>query len=390
MATPYPRTLRALGADGHRGAVLGWAVAGALLLGWLGWFFGARVSVIEASRSARLEADAAAHPVAAPQSGALVRSLLVLGKPVHAGELLAELDDRGAVLQRNEQRSRLQSLPARRAALQAESDALRGARQRDEAAAAAALQAAQARIADAAAQLALAADLERRLAAEAPGNVAEVDGLRARADTARLRAQHEALAAEGRRLRLDAEARAGDAQARIAALDGQRAALDGEAATLAAGVARLDAEIERLRVRAPVDGTLAEVAALQPGAFVAEGQHVATVLPTGRLRLVAEFEPATALGRLQAGQAARLRLDGFPWTEHGSLRARVRVVAGEVRDQRLRAELVLEDDAALPGVVLQHGLGGRVEVALEDVSPARLLLRAIGGRLAGGAAESAR
>ena len=36
-----------------------------------------------------------------------------------------------------------------------------------------------------------------------------------------------------------------------------------------------------------------------------------TVTQRGELKLVADF-PAAALGRIQPGQAARLRLDGFP------------------------------------------------------------------------------
>jgi membrane fusion protein (multidrug efflux system) len=170
---------------------------------------------------------------------------------------------------------------------------------------------------------------------------------------------------------------------RIDALRGQLATLDGEANTLTASLARLEAEIERLRVRAPVDGTLADVAALQPGAWVAEGQHVATVLPAGGLRVVAEFAPASALGRIRPGQPARVRLDGLPWVQYGSLTARVSRVAGEVRDQHLRVELSLDGPGEIAQQLLQHGLSGSVEVTLEDVAPAVMLLRSVGRRGAG-------
>lgn len=387
MASPYVRTLRSLAADGSGPSRLAFAIVGVLGLAWAGWFVAGRVTLVEVSRSARLEARAAAHPVAALQGGALVHAALQLGRTVRAGEVLLELDSRSATLRWREAYEQLQNLPARRAALHAELQALQASGQGDQQAVQAAVQAAQARVGEAAAQLAFSREVEQRLAAEVRGGgVAEVDLLRARSESQRHGAQLEALRAEPQRLTADAQARAGLLRSRVEALQGQIAALDGEATTLATSVARLRHEIERARVRAPVDGTLAEVATLQAGAWVGEGQHVATVLPVGRLRVVAEFAPATALGRLHEGQLARVQLDGFPWARHGSLQARVHQVAGEVREQGLRAELEIDANGVPPGLALQHGLSGTVEVALEEVSPAVLLLRSVGRPLAAASA----
>ncbi|MFO1329934.1 MAG: HlyD family efflux transporter periplasmic adaptor subunit [Rubrivivax sp.] len=383
MASPFSRTLRSLAADGSSRSWLVWGLAGALSAAWLTWFVAGTVTVFEVSRAARLEAVSAAHPVAALHGGALVRSSLVLGRPVRAGEVLVELDARSATLRLREEQQRLQSLPARRKALVAELQALQEASRHEQQAVQSAALVAEARMREAAAQLAFARDYERRLAEEVRGGgVAEVDLLRARADARRQAAQLDALGAEPQRLAADAQARAGQQRSRVEALQGQVAALDAEAALLATSVARLETEIDRLRVRAPVDGTLAELAALRPGAWVAEGQHVATVLPPGRLRVVAEFSPATALGRLKPGQVARVRLDGFSWAQHGSLTARVQQVAGEVRERQLRAELELDAAGVPPGLAPQHGLSGTVEVALEEVSPALLLLRSLGRSMA--------
>ena len=78
-----------------------------------------------------------------------------------------------------------------------------------------------------------------------------------------------------------------------------------------------------------------------------------------------------------SGQSARIRLDGFPWTQFGSLTATVTQVAGEVRDGRVRVELVVHptSDSRIP---MEHGLPGTVEVEIERVSPATLVLRAAG------------
>ena len=120
---------------------------------------------------------------------------------------------------------------------------------------------------------------------------------------------------------------------------------------------------------------------LQIGTFVKAGDKLGAVVPAGSLKLVADFLPAVALGRVQAGQPARLRLDSFPWTQYGSLAATVSSVASEVRDGRVRVELAVDSEPAarLP---LQHGLRGTVEVEVERVAPATLVLRAAGQLLA--------
>jgi membrane fusion protein (multidrug efflux system) len=104
------------------------------------------------------------------------------------------------------------------------------------------------------------------------------------------------------------------------------------------------------------------------------------ILPPGTLQVVAYFPPAVALGRLAPHQPARLRLTGFPWTQYGSLAATVARVAHEARDGQIRVELSLLPDppSAIP---LQHGLPGTVEVAVEQVAPVTLVLRAVGKRL---------
>jgi membrane fusion protein (multidrug efflux system) len=86
-----------------------------------------------------------------------------------------------------------------------------------------------------------------------------------------------------------------------------------------------------------------------------------------------------------------LRLDGFPWTEFGSIDVRVQRVASEIRDRVVRVELM---PLPTPGtkILMQHGLPGTVEIRMEQASPAVLLLRAIGqispdGILASGAVK---
>ena len=96
---------------------------------------------------------------------------------------------------------------------------------------------------------------------------------------------------------------------------------------------------------------------------------------------MAEFTPSAALGRLRPGQSGTLRLQGFPWAQYGTISAKVTHVADEVRDGKIRVELALDPHSHSP-IPFQHGLPGSVEVEVERVSPAALILRTAGGMLA--------
>lgn len=382
MATPFVRTTRALAHDGPHAAWAAWAAGTVLLAAWAAWMLLARVEVHELSRQARLEVMQAPHAVAAERAAPVRHSGLVLGRSVQAGELLVELDDTAARLRLAEERVRAEGLVPRREALRRETAALQAALAAEREAAQAARQSAAARADEAAAAAGFAREHGRRLRAEAAGGgVAEIDALRAEAEARRLGAAHQALAADVRRQALEALARERQGGVQLEVLLRTQATLDAEVQGAQAALARLEEDIERHRVRAPVAGTVAEITPLAAGTPVAAGQRLATVVPAGELRVVAEFAPGRALGRLQPGQEARMRLDGYPWAQYGSLQARVQRVATELRDGALRVELqvLAPTPATLP---VQHGQSGVVEVRVEEAAPAALLLRAAGQTLA--------
>jgi multidrug resistance efflux pump len=107
---------------------------------------------------------------------------------------------------------------------------------------------------------------------------------------------------------------------------------------------------------------------------------LATLVPSGKLQVIAAFDPATALGRLAPGQSARMRLDGRDWATFGDLAGAVARVGAEPGEQALRVELQLAPSSG-QRLMPHHGMTGAVEVAVERVSPATLVLRAIGRAL---------
>ncbi len=167
-------------------------------------------------------------------------------------------------------------------------------------------------------------------------------------------------------------------QAEAATLQGEIDSLSSDLEAAWAGVSRKELQVERAQLRAPVDGVLGAMDGLGVGSAVAEGAEIATVVPVGDLKVIARFAPEDAVGRVVAGQPARLRLTGFPWTQYGVLDATVSGVASEARDGLIVVELDPVEDPA-SNLPLQHALPGQVEVEVERVSPATLALRLAGG-----------
>jgi membrane fusion protein (multidrug efflux system) len=363
-------------------------VALALVGAWTAWFVLARVAVYEVSTRARLEVDRAVHPVASPLLGRVVASNLALGKAVQAGDPLVELDAESEKRRLEEARKRLVGLKPELDALHRELAATEATVRDDRLATRSALDGARARESELQAAARYATEEARRLGRlrEQQG-ISELELLRVQAEDQKKKAAVEAASLDRQRIEADQRTRDSQSRARMEQIRRDAANLEGQVATTEASVHVLEQEIERHILRAPVSGQLGEVSALQIGAVLAEGERVASVIPSGQLRVVAQFPPAAALGRVRRGQAARVRLDGFPWLQWGSLEARVDSVAAEPRDGLVRVELDV-DPASPTRIPLQHGLPGSVEIEVERVSPAQLVLRATGQLAARPAVET--
>ncbi len=374
----FDRFLKTLDADSHRPSLLGLAAAAGLLAAWAAWLVMARVSVYEVSDRARLEADRAAHVVQAPVTGRVLRAGLTVGRTVRVGDVLVEIDAESERLQYKEEQARIGAvgpqLDALRAEVSAEATAI--AASRDAARAAQAELRAELEEAETAERLAD-IELERVGRLREAGLVPEVDFLRARSSAGQRRAAAEQRRVAVTRAERDQHLREQDRQVRLERLSNEIAALEGTRATSSATAARWQHEITRRQILAPISGTIGEASVLRPGAVVNERDVLAAIVPADTVRAIAEFAPGRALGRLHPGLRGRLRLDGFPWAQYGSLPVLVSAVAGEVRNGTVRVELAVEPLRS-SSIAVQHGLPGTIEIEIERVAPVTLVLRAAG------------
>jgi membrane fusion protein (multidrug efflux system) len=382
VAVAFSRSVRSIETDGHRRSGIVLALALALGAAWTGWFVLARVAVIEVAETARLEVDQAAHGIEAAVTGRITSSHLVLGQEVQAGDVLVELDAEPLRLTMGEEKAKLEAFSPQIAAVTQEIGAEERTLEEQRRVTQARIEEADARRREAETAADLAETEAKRAARLFAENLAsESEAVKAKADAEQKRA-----VADGAKLvtaRIEAEQRAAETErrARLARLRADVAQLEGQRAMSAAAIKQLEYEIERRQIRAPIAGRLGEIAPVRVGGVVKEGERLGAVIPTGQIRIVAEYLPAAAIGRIRAGQSARMRPEGFPWTQYGVLEATVRRVATEPRSGRIRVELDVMPQRE-PRIPMQHGLPGTLEIEVERASPASLVFRMAGRRLA--------
>ena len=376
MATHFTQTLIALSNDGPRRTHLVWVMAGIGVVAWMVWFVTAPITLYGTSASARIEAEASAHEIDVPVAGEMVSLRATLGMRVKAGDTIAELDD-------TQDRLRLAEAEAALSALQAKADHLvrqiaarQASRQDDLASAQAATAVAQTHNDEAIVALDFARGRSERLAKlGSAGGATTADRLKAKADADTLAATQSGWVSEILRIQLQAHARDAQATAEIEGLDNDRAttAVDIETARTTLELARR--AIARHTIRASIGGRIGDLTGKQPGAYLAEGEKLVTIVPDGPVIIVADFAVSEALGKVRVGQLATFRLDGT--ASFGAIAATVSAVSAETRDNLLRVDLAI--DPAIPGAAaLQHGQPGSVDIAIDTTTPAGLVLRTTG------------
>jgi membrane fusion protein (multidrug efflux system) len=381
MPSSFSRTFRSLEveSEGRTRAVL---LGAALILGaWSAWFVLARLSVYVSSDTAELEVARATDPVDAPVSGRVIQLNVALDAVVKEGDVLAVLDSETQRLQLKEATAKAEGiapqLQATRDTLAAEERALGDLGQESHSA----IDEARAKLKEAQVAAKMQANEADRLEAlRQRGAVSEMEAVRARSLAEQKAAELGALRSEVSKLQHASNTNSDDRRTRISGLQREASKLDADLAALRANIETIEHDIERRSIRATATGRLGEIGNVRLGSVLKEGERIATIVASGNLRVVAEFPPASALGRVKEGQRARVRLEGFPWTQYGEVSAQVTEVASEVRENHARVELVILSHSQL--IPMQHGMPATVEIEVDKASPMQLVLRAAGQVLA--------
>jgi HlyD family secretion protein len=84
-----------------------------------------------------------------------------------------------------------------------------------------------------------------------------------------------------------------------------------------------------IRLQSPADGVVLDVAARAEGSVLHEAEPLITILPAGAAMIADVTVPSADIGQLAAGQAVVLKVDAFPYQQHGLAHGTVRSVAEE-------------------------------------------------------------
>jgi multidrug resistance efflux pump len=381
MGSSFSNSMRSLANDRFSPSFLGLIIAVLILAVWTAWLVMARISVYETSDSARLEVNTSVYPIAAPVGGKVTSTFVTLNREVRAGDVLVEFESEDEKLRLGEARTEAASLAPQLGALRDEVVAEEATLKEQLESARIAVDQARKQLEEAEASVQLAEDEASRIARlNASCILSDVDLARAKTEVRKRRAAAESFRLQVERLQADLRNRESDSRIRIERIHRQIATVEGQVTNALAVSNRLAYSIERRVLRAPISGRIGEAIDFRPGAFVSAGEKLGVIIPPGELKAIAYFLPSSSLGRIQPGQPAQLRLEGFPWTQYGVIKATVLTVASEPRDGHIRIELALDADPAST-IPIQHGLPAMVEVEVDRLSPATLLLRSAGERI---------
>jgi multidrug resistance efflux pump len=337
--------------------------------------------VYEVSDAARLETGGFVHAVDSPVAGRVAAVRHRLGDTVAAGDILFEIDPEKQRHELAEGTARVASQKTQIDAIRRELDTEAALRLREDAAAARQIAEAKARLREAAIAVDLARnESERSVRLRVSGLVSEMDVLRAAAEVEKRQALAEALAAAAARVEAEHQAQRVRSSARTAHLVHELETNAGELGSLDAHVVGLGRDLDERLIRAPIAGRVGGLGDRRVGSVVEAGTRLADLVPAGALRVRAYFAPSS-VGRIRAGQPARLKVEAFPWTQWGVLEGRVGRVASESPDGRVEVEIDL-DAGQGTSIPAQHGLVGTAEIEVERISPAVMVLRAAGARWA--------
>lgn len=274
--------------------------------------------------------------VDAPIEGRITKWYVREGSRVKPGDLLLELTDndpsilerlreeRGAVLVRRDQTlQRAQSIASRQKALESSRVAgIRGAENRVKMAQERVRGAKQAQEAAAAAVSTAKLNLERQhklleqgLTSQRNLELAQLEAVRAQTENERALATLQAALGEESALEADRFRVEHDLTAAIDDARAQEAAALAEEANAAAELARLEVRLARqstMEIKAPAEGTVFRVSAGQGNQFVKSGDPLLTIVPDTSERAVELWVDGNDMPLLAEGRHVRLQFEGWP------------------------------------------------------------------------------
>ena len=150
--------------------------------------------------------------------------------------------------------------------------------------------------------------------------------------------------------------------------------LEGRIAELEPQLERLRKEIGELAITAPHDGVVEGMASISIGQILPEDAWLMTLSPMGEFQFEAKFLATEAAARIKRDAPARIAFSALPWTEYGTLAARVSRVGNEELSGLITVQLDIDQEADLAALT-GHGLKGQAIIEVDRVTLLQRMLR---------------
>lgn len=128
-----------------------------------------------------------------------------------------------------------------------------------------------------------------------------------------------------------------------------------------------------MELRSPVDGRVAGLTVTSPGQVVSTGEQIMQIVPAGAQLEVEAYLPNADAGSVQTGQTAVVKVQSFPFTDYGTIEARVTHVADDAvppteADQRQQNPVATSRGSSFGGAQAVQNLVFPVTLALDRPS----------------------
>jgi hemolysin D len=142
-------------------------------------------------------------------------------------------------------------------------------------------------------------------------------------------------------------------------------------------IRELERQIDQKIVRAPVDGTILQLAYKQPKSFIQTGQLVAEIAPQNANKILKVQMPSQNAGFLKTGMPVKVKFDAYPFQDYGIVNGKVMwvspdsklVEAGNGRVEVFEVDVVLDRDyiqSQGKKIVLSLGQTGTAEAIVRQ------------------------
>ncbi|HEV3411500.1 MAG TPA: HlyD family efflux transporter periplasmic adaptor subunit [Puia sp.] len=158
---------------------------------------------------------------------------------------------------------------------------------------------------------------------------------------------------------------------------------DGSAVTKGKVIAYLESPADtpgKYEIISPVEGVLYLIRPLRPNQYIRQGIPIAYIVPSDNQLIAELYLPQSNLGKVAVGMPVQLRLDAYPYQEHGQVAGKLDFISNVLSDSGCLATVSLADGLVTSGhqrLPFREGMEADAVIVTGQMSLLRRMLHGI-------------